>query len=134
MARIGSEKVQVLPPILQGAQEAFEQACDQFHCVNANDERAANAARQFLQELAEFAEAVGVATGRVGDKVTEEIYLEPGAADVFHQIGHYLGAPKDDIEEAAEAIDAAHEDDLRRLENPDERADAWDYRPNRIGY
>lgn len=131
MSRIGSDKVAVLPPILEGAQEAFQQACAEFHCVNSEGDLSANAARQLLQELSEFAESIGAATREVGDKIVEEIYLEPGAADVFHQLGSYLAAPAADIDEAAAAIDSYHEDDVRRFENDDERTAAWDYKPNR---
>ena len=131
MSRIGSQRVQVLPPILQGAKEAAQQACEQFHCVNANGELSANAARQFLQELSEFCEEVGQAVARVGDKVVEEIWLEPGAADSFHSIGRYIAAPAKEIDEAAAAVDRLHEDDVQRFELDDDRANAWDRKPNR---
>lgn len=131
MSRIGSQRVQVLPPILEAAAEAYEQACAQFHCINSNDELSANAARQFLQELADFVERMGKATGQVGDKVVEEIYLMPGAAEVFHRIGRYVAAPAAEIEDGAAQIDREHEDNVRHMELEDDRANAWDRRVNR---
>jgi hypothetical protein len=123
--------VNVLPPILAGAEEAFVQACAQFHCVNANGKPAAGAARQFMRELARLIEAMGTAVNQVGQKCLEEIYTLPASAELLQQMGTYLTLPAQEIADAADTYDRVHDQDVDRWLQDDDKLNSLDRQDNR---
>ena len=123
--------VNVLPPILQGAEEAFVTACQNFHCVNVNGKPAAGAARQYMRELARMIEAMGVAVNEVGQKCLEEIYTLPASAELLQQLGTYLTLPAQEIADAADTYDRVHDQDVDRWLQDDDKLNSLDRQDNR---
>lgn len=109
--------------------EQIQEAGAKFEPVNGNGQAAAQEMRQMVAAAPDVFEALGQMWKTMAGKCTDQIYMDAGAADVLHGAAQYCTAPVAHLQEAAEAIDRPHADDIERLHGDQTRA-AWDWDRN----
>lgn len=79
-----------------------------------------------LEGAAELTRVLADVFTKVGANVLDRIYIDPRVASAYEEMGSYIGAAADKLDDAAKSVRAAHADDIDRIEENDQRKRAWD--------
>ena len=87
--------------------------------------------QDFYRHLPEAVDAISRMLSAMGQKTTDDFYIDPSAGQYAQELGSQFARFHGPVEQASEAFQRAHRDDLRRIDEPQPHQDKWDITQNR---